>query len=231
MKIGIVSDIHCNAQALELAMIDMGDVDEVFCAGDMVNGFRWSNDVIDILRERGAHIVLGNHDRDFLRVRKDRNAQNGYVSPENEAFMAEADFTHEIEIGGRHIYMLHGSPFDYEIEYIFPNSERFKRLRELDTDVFIYGHTHYPIVQRVGKVLVVNPGSIGQPRDPNYPSATYAILDLSSLEGSIHRVADWDPAAALHGQRSNGPQQDVPSASARSNSALRLPADVKVPLL
>ena len=188
MKIGIVSDIHCNVQALESALRAMQDVDEIFCAGDAVNGFRWSNDVIDLLRTRGARMVLGNHDRDFLQIRKERNGANGYISPENLEFVSNLEFRYEVELGGRKILMVHANPFDPVFEYIFPNSEAFRRLGQVEADIFIYGHTHFPVTQQVGNVLVVNPGSVGQARDPARPACTYAILDLASLESMIHDV-------------------------------------------
>lgn len=185
MKIGIVSDIHCNVQALESALRAMRDVDEIFCAGDAVNGFRWSNDVIDLLRTRDVRMVLGNHDRDFLQIRKERNGANGYISPENLEFVSTLKYRYEVELGGRKILMVHANPFDPVFEYIFPNSEAFKRLGQVEADIFVYGHTHFPVTQQVGDVLVVNPGSVGQARDPARPVCTYAVLDLASLETTI----------------------------------------------
>ena len=66
MRLGIVSDIHCNIESLDLALAKMGDVDEVLCAGDAVFTYRFSNEVVARLREIGARIVLGNHDLDVL---------------------------------------------------------------------------------------------------------------------------------------------------------------------
>lgn len=197
MKIGIVSDIHCNARSLASALRAMEDVDEIFCAGDAVYGFRWSNEVIDLLRERGARMVMGNHDRDFLQVHRERQGSNGYITPENHSYIAQCPFRYEIEVGGRHILMVHGSPFDASFEYIFPHSEQFKHLGELEADLFIYGHTHFSVVRQVGNVLVVNPGSAGEPRDPERPRFTYAVVDLASMEGSIHDVVvPGDPKGA-----------------------------------
>ena len=62
MRIGIVSDIHCNAAGLLAALKGMGDVDALICSGDTVYQYRFSNDVLVILRGAGAHLVLGNHD-------------------------------------------------------------------------------------------------------------------------------------------------------------------------
>lgn len=190
MKIGIVSDIHCNARALENALLGMRDVDELFCAGDAVYGFRWSNEVIDILRTRKAHMVLGNHDRDFLNVHTERNGSNGYITPENFQFVTQMAYQCKIELGGRKILMVHGSPFEPYFEYVFPHSERFRRLAELEADLFIYGHTHFSVARQVGRVMVVNPGSVGEARDPARPKLTYAVVDLASLEIIIHDIEE-----------------------------------------
>ena len=188
MKIAIVSDIHTNVSALDAAFKEMSDVDEVFCAGDAVYGYRWSNPVYDLLRERGAHTVLGNHDRDFLQVHKDRNGSNGSITPENHTFAKELPWEYRIELGGRNIYMVHASPFEPYSEYVYPNTPKFQELGSVDADIFIYGHTHQAIAQRVGRVLVVNPGSAGEIRDRTRPFYTYAVIDLESLEVEIRDI-------------------------------------------
>ncbi|MEK6739155.1 MAG: metallophosphoesterase, partial [Planctomycetota bacterium] len=66
MRIGIVSDIHCNHEALRVALERMGGVDELLCAGDSVYQFRFSNEVMALLRERGARYILGNHEEVLL---------------------------------------------------------------------------------------------------------------------------------------------------------------------
>ena len=62
MRLGIVSDIHDNLQALDQAIAEMGKVDELICAGDACYQFRFSNGVAQRLRECGARYVLGNHE-------------------------------------------------------------------------------------------------------------------------------------------------------------------------
>ena len=77
MRLGLVSDIHCNIESLDVALEQMGDVDEVLCAGDAIFSFRFSNAVVARLRQIGARMVLGNHELDVLgpqgiRVREDK---------------------------------------------------------------------------------------------------------------------------------------------------------------
>ena len=59
---GIVSDLHCNAQGLDLALQAMGDVDELLCLGDSIFEYRFSNDVVARLKQHRAHIIQGNHE-------------------------------------------------------------------------------------------------------------------------------------------------------------------------
>jgi len=188
MKIGVVSDIHCNVLALDAALKEMGEVDELFCAGDSVYGYRWSNEVFDLLRMRGAHIVMGNHDYDFLQVHKDRNGSNGHITPENYRLVAALPGRIDMELAGRRILMVHASPFEPYGEYIYPHTPKYNQLSTLDADVFIYGHTHTAVAEQLGPVLVVNPGSVGEVRDRARPYFTYAVVDLRSLEAKVRNV-------------------------------------------
>lgn len=66
MRIGVVSDIHCNAPALKRAINLMGNVDEIFCLGDSIFEYRFSNEVVEILKTSGAHVIQGNHEEAFF---------------------------------------------------------------------------------------------------------------------------------------------------------------------
>ncbi|MEK7216423.1 MAG: metallophosphoesterase family protein [Chloroflexota bacterium] len=194
MKIAIVSDIHCNIAALDRALAALDHVDELFCAGDSVYGYRWSNDVVTRLRARGAHMVLGNHDADFLKIHRERKGSNGHITPENHRWMLDLNHEYEIDLDGRRILMVHASPFEPYHEYIYPHSPRFREFGKLEADLFLYGHTHRAVAQRVGRVLVVNPGSAGESRDSSRQVLTYAVVDLTSMEAEIHEI---DPAMPL----------------------------------
>jgi putative phosphoesterase len=68
-------------------------------------------------------------------------------------------------VGGKELLLVHGSPFEPRWEYIYPHSASLSRFPETGADVVIYGHTHYQMAERVGRTLVINPGSAGEPRD------------------------------------------------------------------
>jgi predicted phosphodiesterase len=66
VKVGIVSDIHCNAAGLAQALALMGDIDELICLGDSIYEYRFSNEVVGCLRQRDARVIVGNHEEYFF---------------------------------------------------------------------------------------------------------------------------------------------------------------------
>ena len=220
MRIGIVSDIHCNHEALRLALDQMGAVDELLCAGDSVYQFRFSNEVMEILREREARYILGNHE-DVLLGKWGENARSAdWVRQDDLAYMATQDYRLQTTLpGGKTLVMVHGSPWEPYNEYIYPNSPAISRLGEIGADYVILGHTHYQMAERVGTSLIINPGSAGEPRDArNHFQLSYAILDTETDEVAFHDFADptraaVDPSIIPGGsiERAGGAPRDEPS--------------------
>ena len=211
MKVGIVADIHCNHEALAIALERMGPVDELLCAGDAVDQVRFSNDVMEILQRHGARYVLGNHEEVLLSRWGERARNAPTVRRENLAYMQSQPFDLDVRANGRRLYMVHGSPWEprsdytysdrtapaplgqigdfvvmgraHGYEYIFPNSPALTRLGQIGSDFVILGHTHYHMAVRVGRSLVINPGSCGEARDHrNGFRLSYAILDTETEE-------------------------------------------------
>lgn len=221
MKVGIVSDIHCNIAGLDRALEAMGDVDELVCAGDTIFQFRFSNEVVSRLRERGARIVQGNHEETFFSPHGVRARQAGWIESDTLRFLSEQPASLRTELGGRRLLVVHGSPWEPCNEYIYPQSPKLRRFGELDADIVIVGHTHYQMAERVGSTLVVNPGSAGQPRDPrNDFQLSFAILDTSSEEVRFGSYPDpardmaspftvswtaWTPESSMTGMTATGP--------------------------
>jgi putative phosphoesterase len=196
MRIGIVADIHCNHEALRIALDRMGPVDELLCAGDAVYQFRFSNDVMAMLRERGARYILGNHEDVLLGKWGGRARSADWVRADELAYMAEHDYRIETTVGGKKLVMVHGSPFEPYNEYIYPNSPSIAKLGTIDADYVILGHTHYQMAEQVGRVLVINPGSAGEARDArNAFKLSYAVLDTSSGEVTFDDFQDPTRAA------------------------------------
>ncbi len=181
MKIGIVSDLHCNVAGLQAALDLMGDVDELLCCGDIVLQVRFSNEVIRILRERGARCVIGNHDVEYLKRVAHLPSQRGIVDEDLVAWLAELPETIEMDPAGKRLLMVHSTPWTYD--YVFPGSREMRKFAEVDADFVLGGHTHALFSGRIGRALVVNPGSTGHSvvRGAD-PTLSCAVLDTVSDE-------------------------------------------------
>jgi putative phosphoesterase len=181
VRIGIVSDIHGNAQGLACALERMGDVDELLCVGDMVEEFRFSNEVVSTLRDRDAKCVLGNHDLGLLSEHGQRARSAAHVDPELVEWLRSHPLTLELELDGKRLVMAHASPCAPHTQYVVPHSPEMRRIGQIDADYVVIGHTHTQFVQRVGQPLVINPGSAGQARDHgNGKRLSYAVLDTAT---------------------------------------------------
>src|SRR3989337_548125 len=112
MRIGIVADVHCNHEALLIALERMGPVDELVCAGDAVYQFRFSNEVMELLRKRGGRYVLGNHEEVLLGRWGERARGAPTVRRETLEYMQSQPFQLDVRVGGRRLIVVHGSPFD-----------------------------------------------------------------------------------------------------------------------
>jgi putative phosphoesterase len=182
LKLGIVSDVHGNIESLDRALALMGVVDEVLCAGDLVSGFRFSNDVVARLREVGARVVLGNHDLDVLGPHGERVRESASTDRELLRWLGEQPVRLDTRVNGRRLTMFHAAP-EAPFEYVYAETPRMRGWADLGADFVIYGHTHYALAQREGGTVVVNPGSAGQPRDPrNGFRSSFAVLDTQSGE-------------------------------------------------
>jgi putative phosphoesterase len=188
MRIGIVSDIHCNATGLRAALEAMGALDELICAGDNILEYRFSNEVIALLRERGAHTIRGNHDDGFLGPHGERARSAAWIRRDELAWLEARPHRLDLAFGGTRIVVVHSTPWTPYGQYVYPHMKEIERFGEVDADVVIYGHTHAPVARRIGSALVINPGSAGQARDGH--GLTCAVLDLAAGEA---RIVEYSP--------------------------------------
>jgi putative phosphoesterase len=186
VKLGIVSDIHSNAAGLQLAFDAMGDVDEVLCLGDCIYEYQFSNDVVTLLKKRGALIIQGNHEEVFFSPAGVRARERAGLDPSLMAYLADQPHRRQLQCGDKTLMLVHSTPWEPRGEYVFPHSARLARFAEADADFVLYGHTHAQVVRRVGRVLVINPGSAGDARDPtNGRRLSCAVLDTATDEARI----------------------------------------------
>ncbi len=190
-KLGIVSDIHCNLRGLELALENMGDIDQLWCAGDSVFQFRWSNEVVGRLRELGAVVVLGNHEETILSRDGERALSSPKIDQDLVAWMRAQPYRVESVVDGKKVLMTHGSPWEPWKDYHYPHERVWGRAAELNVDTVIVGHTHFKMADRHGGVLVINPGSTGDPRDHrNDFQLSCAVWDTTTDEVTFYDYPD-----------------------------------------
>ncbi len=93
----------------------------------------------------------------------------------------------ELSIDGYNVLLCHGSPWDRDC-YVYPDADNIvrQRMKKTGYDLIFFGHTHYPVIWDESDVLVVNPGSVGQPRD-SIPGACWAIWDTETNNINLKR--------------------------------------------
>lgn len=183
MKLGIVSDLHCNIDGLDRALEAMGPIDALLCLGDSISEYSFSNAVIGRLRELDAFTILGNHEEVFLGPAGGRARSRPDIDQPLLGWLAGQPHRRALRIGGRRILMVHSTPWEPRGAYVLPTSSELQRFGEADADIVLYGHTHRQVVRRVGHVLVINPGSAGEARDPgNGRQLSCAVLDTATEE-------------------------------------------------
>jgi len=199
MRLGIVSDVHGNIEALDIAIEQMGAVDELLCAGDACYQFRFSNEVAARLREVGARYVLGNHEEILLSPAGIRAQESARVDQELLEWTRSQPSTIQVEVGGKRLLMFHATPWQPNRDYLYPSSPELRKLAAEEADYIIYGHTHYQMARRIGRALVINPGSTGDPRDPNNDfQVSYAVLDTETDAVEIGNFPDPTRTIAKH---------------------------------
>jgi len=97
-------------------------------------------------------------------------------------FLSRLPLTRTVTLGNTRFLFVHATPRDPMDEYAPADPEFWaRRLVDIDADVICVGHTHQQYVLEVGGKLVVNPGSVGQPRDGD-PRAAYAVIEDNRVE-------------------------------------------------
>lgn len=206
MEVVVISDVHANRVALEAVLSDAGDPDRVVCAGDVVGYNPWPAACVDVLRERDVPTISGNHDRMLTSGRNfgaNPMAQAGIRHARSDLNDVQRGWlerlpTERTLFDGR-LKLVHGHP-DAPDRYTYP--EAFGPHLLGDETVLVMGHTHVQHAEAYDEGLVVNPGSVGQPRDDD-PRAAYAVVDLDEPSADLHRV-EYDIEAVAEAVRSAG---------------------------
>ncbi|MDA3793025.1 MAG: metallophosphoesterase family protein [Elusimicrobia bacterium] len=217
MRDAVISDIHGNYVALRsvLKYIQKENIDKIINCGDIVGYGPEPQRCVDTIRAlKNIHSVIGNHDwavvglEDTSKFNSDAltavNWTRDKLDSESLNFLSTLDYRK----GGSNFMFLHGSPRDPLDEYIFGISAAEANFKKLLKPICFVGHTHAPVVFRrntnnevesllfyPGKDIkieenfryIINPGSVGQPRDGN-PDSSLIIYDTDKKEISLKRI-------------------------------------------
>jgi predicted phosphodiesterase len=214
----IFSDIHSNIEAFDkmLSLKKLQHVDRFLFLGDLVGYGPDPNEVITRFRQlANVRFVRGNHDKVIAELESSSlfNPAAAFSAEWSKLKIIEDNFQYLKQLPkgpqviDRFITICHGSPFD-EDYYIFSQFEAAESFKFMETSIGFFGHTHFPIIYylRNEKIDIVplsdntkikldtntryliNPGSIGQPRDKN-PSSSFIIFDSAKREISFMRFA------------------------------------------
>jgi diadenosine tetraphosphatase ApaH/serine/threonine PP2A family protein phosphatase len=214
MRVAVISDIHGNLHALEavLADIDRQAPDEVWCLGDVVGYGPCPNECVSLVRERAALALCGNHDLavigkiDLSEFSGDAAAAARWtrdvLTPEAAAWLASlqpAATRPEVEL-------FHGSPRDPVWDYVLSEEVALFSLLQTTAPVVLVGHSHVALalgwdgeqiegglapegteVDHRDRRWLLNPGSVGQPRDGD-ARAAWLLIDDEASRGTFRRV-------------------------------------------
>lgn len=196
MKIALISDIHGNWFYLQsvVQQLETDQVDLVYCLGDLVGYYDAPEAVVDWCMRNNIACVKGNHEKYLLNeLTFDPQKEQYYRIQIHQAALNETHLSYlrnlpdsiEVTHEGRSFYLTHSKPADCE-SYAF-DVDQLDRASLLSYDYYCFGHTHIPMIRYHYGTAVVNPGSIGQPRDfSRQPS--YAVIDLSAETVSLKKL-------------------------------------------
>jgi len=238
MQILVLSDIHGNLEALDAVLADAPSGLTVWCLGDVVGYGPWPNECIERLRELEPQCIVGNHDWAVMKKVnvEDFNPDarlsvlwtQEQLSNESSAYLESLP----ISLVEGPFTLVHGSPREPIWEYILYPPIAQLNFSYFGTPYCLVGHTHVPVLYRSrqeaddpmcemeqlreghpmplegGDRLIINPGSVGQPRDGD-ARASYAILDTEALTLEYRRVS-YDIAKVQRRMEKAGlPQRNV----------------------
>jgi predicted phosphodiesterase len=219
MRVAVVSDIHSNLRALEavLAAVDADEPDELWCLGDVIGYGPRPNKCCALVEARADVCLAGNHDLavvgtlDMEEFHGDAaraaRLNRDVLTPESHAFLASLK-----PYGSAHgVALYHASARDPVWEYVLSDDAALATLAIAGTPLVLVGHSHVAlritasgadvggglapagtVVELADGQTVLNPGSVGQPRDGD-PRAAYLLLDLDGGRAEFRRV-EYDVA-------------------------------------
>jgi len=213
VRLALLGDIHSNDAALAavLRASSKAKVDKLLVTGDLVGYYFSPREVLHLLNDWDCYIVSGNHEvmlahsrsnPDYLAEVSKRYGSGLQVALEqldSQQLDRLCSLPHPLELNldGVRILLCHGSPWDLN-HYIYPDSaEGAMEIPEsVEYDLIVMGHTHYSMLFDKAGCILVNPGSVGQPRD-RIPGACWALFDTESRSVDLRRE-EYDSSELVH---------------------------------
>ena len=211
MKVLVIADVHSNWQALSAIEESF---DACLFAGDLVDYGTNPVPCIEWAQKNVTAGVRGNHDH-AVAQRVAARGESGYrrlaaatrplhwdlIDPRRLKYLARLPVTRQIALGEHSFFLVHATPRDPMDEYLLQDEALWRdRLKDVTADFVCIGHSHVPFALEVDGRLVVNPGSVGQPRDGD-PRAAYVVIDDGRVE---FRRVEYDIDASLNQMRDVG---------------------------
>jgi putative phosphoesterase len=219
MRIGIFSDVHGNAAALRPVLQDLtSNSDVLLFLGDLAGYYGFVNECADLWPAQVVG-VRGNHDDVLLKALAEAKApaptySSRYgsalwrsvqrLSPKARGLMEALPVQRTLDFDGLRVAMFHGSPWEPLDGRVYPDFKDWQKFDALDADIVLLGHTHYPMAQKHGQKLIVNPGSVGQARDSS-GAACFAIFDTTSRTVELKRVG-FDCGEVIRDAKEHDPE-------------------------
>lgn len=198
MLVGLIADVHSNVVALRavFSILDAVGVEKILHAGDIIGYNPYPDETVGLFKKKKIISILGNHDRAL--ITGDTSDFNPYaaaalrwtenkISPDNIDYIRDLKNIEYINLQGIQITLVHGSPRDPD-EYIYPKDAEPDLLKADDCDILVLGHTHVQFKKDYPEGIILNPGSVGQPRDGD-PRAAFAVLDTETGKIKLERAS------------------------------------------
>jgi len=189
MNLAFISDIHSNLEGLEKVIKKMEDfsIDKIYCLGDIVGYGDNPNEVIELLKLNNIYCIKGNHDDMLINGSLEEKYNFPFtqkiITVESMNFLA--NLQDNIILIEEDAILSHAVPFSSNI-YLYSNSD-FTILDSVNYKYIFMGHTHYPMLMSYYDKKVINPGSVGQPRDSNSKSS-FLICDMKDERFEFIRI-------------------------------------------
>ena len=219
MKMLIISDIHGNWTALQAVLAAEPDADQILCLGDLVNYGPQPAECVEWAMHTltADWLIQGNHDRAVGRDEDPRcsiayrplaaatqEVSKRMLTPEMKQFLAGLQPLQRFKLDEVICVACHAVPSEPLYEYFPQNSPVTlweSELNGINYPNFLFvGHTHIPGKTQFRRTLIVNPGSVGQPKDGD-PRAAYAVWEHGEV--SLRRI-EYDVEQTIRAYEGSG---------------------------